>query len=64
MGYTFDEALSKIGTPGYSGVDGLIKLVQETSTEIRNAAPNATRYLAARVLSDKSDALPFVRHIL
>lgn len=37
-----DQALSKIGTPEYSGVDGLIKRVKETSAEIRNAAPNST----------------------
>lgn len=45
MGLTIEDALSKIGTPEYSGVDGLIKLVNETSAEIRNAAPNATTLL-------------------
>lgn len=34
MAFTFDEAIGKIGTPEYSGVDGLKRLVQLTSGDI------------------------------
>ncbi|NJD07806.1 MAG: hypothetical protein FIA97_15120 [Methylococcaceae bacterium] len=45
MAFTFEEALSKIGTLEYSGVDGLIRLVNETSIAVRNAASDATTLL-------------------
>lgn len=45
MGLTLEQALSKIGTAGYTGVDGLKRLVSETSAVAANAAPNATLLL-------------------
>jgi hypothetical protein len=41
MAYTFDEAIQQIGKPEYSGIDGLRKLVLETSAVPTNAAPDA-----------------------
>lgn len=45
MAFTLTDALSKIGTTEYSGVDGLIRLVNETSAVVDNAAANATTLL-------------------
>ena len=45
MAFTLNEALSKIGTAGYTGVDGLIRLVQETSAKAGQAAADATLLL-------------------
>lgn len=45
MGLTLEQALSKIGTTGYTGVDGLRRLVNETSAVAANAASNATLLL-------------------
>jgi len=36
MPFTYDEAIRKTGTTGYTGVDGLQRLVSETSAVARN----------------------------
>jgi len=41
MGFILEEALSKIGTEGYTGVEGLTRLVQETSAIPTGATANA-----------------------
>lgn len=45
MAFTLQDALDKIGTPGYTGIEGLTRLVSETSAIASNAAPNATTLL-------------------
>jgi hypothetical protein len=45
MAFTLQEALGKIGTPGFEGIDGLTRLVSETASVASNAAPNATTLL-------------------
>lgn len=45
MALTLNEALSKIGTDGYTGVTGLQRLVGETSAVARNATENALTLL-------------------
>lgn len=41
MAYTYEQALALIGTEGYTGLDGLRKLVNETSVIATKAAPDA-----------------------
>ncbi|MBK6906601.1 MAG: hypothetical protein IPH08_05835 [Rhodocyclaceae bacterium] len=48
MALTYQDALSKIGTDGYTGVDGLRRLVNETSAIAINAAPDATLLLYSK----------------
>ncbi|MDD2684572.1 MAG: hypothetical protein PHY62_00245 [Gallionella sp.] len=45
MALTYQQAFDLIGTPGYTGIDGLRQLAQETSAVAVNAAPNATTLL-------------------
>jgi hypothetical protein len=46
------QALSKIGTEGYTGIDGLRRLVNETSAIPLNAAPDATLLLYSERVGD------------
>ncbi|AEG00531.1 hypothetical protein [Methylomonas methanica] len=55
MAFNLQQAISKIGTAEYSGVDGLIRLVNETSAVATNAAANATTLLYGGVV-DKAGA--------
>ena len=48
MAFTIKEALSKIGTEGYTGVDGLRRLVNETSAIAENAVSDATLLLYSK----------------
>jgi hypothetical protein len=52
MAYTLTEALSKLGTPGYSSFESLVLLVKETSVTAASAAPNAVTLLYSGNLSD------------
>ena len=52
MGFSLDEALGKIGTAGYTGIDGLKRLVSETSAIVANAAPDATLLLYSGKVGD------------
>jgi|GEM_PF-1716704 len=45
MALTFNEAISKIGTEGYTGFAGLQRLVSETSAVAKNATGNALTLL-------------------
>ncbi|MGJ0486227.1 MAG: calcium-binding protein [Methylomicrobium sp.] len=52
MTLTLKEALSKIGTEGYTGVEGLQRLVGETSAVARNATANALTLLYSGSMGD------------
>lgn len=45
MVFTFEEALSKIGTEGYTDVEGLIRLLNETSVLPLSASSDASLLL-------------------
>jgi len=53
MALTYEEALSKIGTEGYTGVEGLRRLVNETSVVPANATPNGTLILYTNDVGDQ-----------
>ena len=59
MAFTLNDALNKIGTEGYTGVDGLRRLVNETSAIAENAATDATLLLYSKdVAGQKAYRLP------
>ena len=61
MSFTLDQALAQLGTSEYSGIDGLRRLVAETSAVATNAADGAVSILySGSIASDVpgSEAIP------
>jgi hypothetical protein len=52
MAFTFDEAISKIDTAEYSGVDGLIRLANETS------ASKPQEIIRRKIMAFKNEKIP------
>ena len=52
MAFTLQEALSKIGTPGYTDIGDIKELVRQTSVIATDAVPNAVTLLYSGKLSD------------
>jgi len=56
MAFTLEDALNKIGTVGYTGVEGLTRLINETSAVAENAATNATILLYSGDVGENTHA--------